>query len=205
MRVDAAAPYEVRQSRVRTGLVLALCSLLPVTAMVIGLGNLSELYVFLVIGLVFESIFVSTMLGRIRSALRRELLFAIDEQGVYLGPDQYGRPAIREQWSRIDFVVHFQGRVWTTQNIPKVVRNVGFVRDGKIITSRVMNGWRLNVNRAAAAASRFGGGTPVLKAPYHGEIPREAIYTLPLPPQWLAAHARPGARRLPPEVSGTPH
>ncbi|MGC4880244.1 hypothetical protein ACLQ26_28730 [Micromonospora sp. DT43] len=205
MRVDAASPYEVRRSRLWTGLALALYSLLPVTAIVIGLGNLSELFLFFVIGLVFETIFVGTMLGTIRSALRQELLFAIDEQGVYLGPDQYGRPAIREQWSRIDFVVHFQGRVWTTQSIPKVVRNVGFARDGRIVTSRVMNGWRLNVKRASAAAARFGGGTQVLKAPYHGEIPREAIYTLALPPQWLAAHARPGARRLPPEVTGTPH
>lgn len=205
MSVDGTGIYEVRQSRIRTGLVLALYSLLPVTAMVIGLWDLANLYMFFIFGLVFEAIHLTMTRRRVVSAVRRELLFAIDEQGVYLGPDEYGRPAMREPWSRVDSVVHFEGRVWTTSNRPTAIRNVGIVQGGRIVTSRGMRGWRLNVKRAAAAAARFGGGTPVLKAPYCDQVPREYFHHIPLPPEWRAAHARPLDGRLPPEASGTTH
>ncbi|WP_444947377.1 hypothetical protein [Micromonospora ureilytica] len=195
MRVDAASAYEVRRSRLRTGLTLALYSLLPMTAIVIGLQDLSVRYLFFIIGVLFEVIFLATARHRVSSALRRELLFAIDEQGVYLGPDDFGRPAMREKWSNIDAIVHFHGRVWTTSNMPATNRNVGIVQGGRIVASRGTGGWWLNVRRASAAAARFGGGTPVLKAPFYGQISREWFHTIPLPPNWLEEHATPrGAR-----------
>ncbi|MEO3768943.1 hypothetical protein [Micromonospora sp. B9E7] len=189
MGVDAASAYEVRQGRIRTGLTLALYSLLPVTAMVIGLQDLSVRYLFFIIGLVIEALVLIDARGRVRRAARRELLFAIDEKGVYLGPDDFGRPAMRVPWSNIDCIVHFHGRVWTTSSMPATNRNVGLVQGSRIVHSRGMGGWRLNVGRAAAAAARFGGGTQVLKGPFYGQISREWFHTIPLPPKWLAANA----------------
>ncbi|MEU1588255.1 hypothetical protein [Micromonospora sp. NPDC005710] len=191
MRVDAGSAYEVRRSLLRAGLTLALYSLLPMTAIVIGVQDLSVRYMFFILGVGFEAIILVTGRRRVSSALRRELLFAIDEQGVYLGPDDFGRPAMREKWSNIDAIVHFHGRVWTTSTRPASNRNVGIVQGGRIMASRGMGGWRLSVRRASAAADRFGGGTPVLKAPYYDQISREWFHTLPLPPNWLATHAAP--------------
>ncbi|MEV1015516.1 hypothetical protein AB0I89_07935 [Micromonospora sp. NPDC049801] len=168
------------------------------TAVVIGLQDLSERYMFVIIGLGFEATMLALMRGRVGRAVRQELLFAVDEQGVYLGPDEYGRPATREPWSQIDFIVHFTGRIWKTSTRPNPNRNVGIARGGRIITSRATGGWRFSARRAAAAADRFGGGKPVLKGPYFDQVPREWFHTLTLPPTWLAAHARPGG------VSGTP-
>ncbi|MFG2050911.1 hypothetical protein ACGFIW_26195 [Micromonospora sp. NPDC048935] len=192
MRVDAPSAYVVRRSRLRTGLTLALYSLLPVTAIVIGLQDLSVRFLFFILGVLFEVILLATSRRRVLSAMRREVLFAIDEQGVYLGPDDFGRPATREPWSNIDAIVYFQGRVWTTSNLPPMSRHVGLVQGNRIVHSRGRGGWWLNVRRASAAAARFGGGTPVLKAPFYGQISREWFHTIPLPPNWLAAHARPG-------------
>ncbi|MEU8284998.1 hypothetical protein AB0C01_11740 [Micromonospora sp. NPDC048905] len=168
---------------------MALYSLLPVTAIVVGLQDLRVRFLFVILGVLFEVIFVSMGLRRVRSAMRRELLFAIDEQGVYLGPDDFGRPAMREKWSNIDAIVYFHGRVWTTRNLPPMTRHVGIVQGGRIVASRGRGGWWLNVRRASAAAARFGGGTPVLKAPFYGQISREWFHTIPLPPNWLATHA----------------
>ncbi|MFG1914732.1 hypothetical protein [Micromonospora sp. NPDC048898] len=173
---------------------MALYSLLPVTAIVIGLQDLSVRYLFFILGVLFEVIFLASGRRRVLSAMRREVLFAIDEQGVYLGPDDFGRPATREPWSNIDAIVYFHGRVWTTSSIPATNRNVGIVQGNRIVHSRGMGGWWLNVRRASAAAARFGGGTPVLKAPFYGQISREWFHTIPLPPNWLANHARPGTR-----------
>ncbi|MFI5925511.1 hypothetical protein ACIA3K_05950 [Micromonospora sp. NPDC051543] len=195
MKMDGA--YEVRQSRILTGLTLALYSALPMTAVVIGLQDLSERYMFFIIGLGFEATMLALMRGRVGRAVRQELLFAVDEQGVYLGPDEYGRPAMREPWSQIDFIVHFKGSIWKTSTRPNPNRNVGIARGGRIITSRATGGWRFSVRRAAAAADRFGGGKPVLRGPYFDQVPREWFHTLTLPPAWLATHAAPGG------VSGT--
>lgn len=200
MRADEATPYEVRQSRLRTALLLALYSLLPVLFMVVGLWDLASRYPFFLIGLVFEAIQVAMMFGRIRSAVRRERLFVIDEQGVHLGPDAFGRPAKHEPWSGVDCVVHFTGMERRTDVRWTKHRYVGVVRGGRVVTFRAVTGWRLNVDRAAAAVARFGGGASFAEAPAHSEVPNKSYFPLALPPGWLAAHARPDDRRVPPEM-----
>lgn len=179
----------VRRSRIRAGLTLALYSLLPVTAIVIGLQDLAVRYMFFIIGAGFEVTLVALSRNRVLSAMRRELLFAIDEQGVYLGPDDHGRPATRIPWSDIDCIVHFQGRIWTTATRPNSNRNVGIVQRGRIVQSRAIGGWWFNARRAAAAAAHFGGGTPVLKGPYVPEVPRAWFHTVTLPAKWLAENS----------------
>ncbi|MFI5927763.1 hypothetical protein ACIA3K_17460 [Micromonospora sp. NPDC051543] len=189
MRADSPSTYEVRQSRLRTTGIVVLCSLLPVTAMTIGLQDLSTRYMFFIIGLGFEATILALFRRRVGSAVRRELLIAIDEQGVYLGPDKYGRPAMRESWSNIDSIVHFKGCVWTTSSRPNPDRHVGIVRGSSIVTSRAIDGWWFSVRRAAAAADHFGGGSPVLRAPYFDQVPREWFHTIRLPREWLAANS----------------
>jgi hypothetical protein len=184
--------YEARQSRIRAGLYLAMVSLLPAAFLLVGLRNWSTLYPVFLAGLVLEAIAVAGVLDRVRGALRRERLFVIDAKGVHLGRDEYDRPARHEPWSRIDLVVHFKGQVWTGED-PKPMRHVGIVRAGKIVNYRAMTGWSLNVDRAAAAAARFGGGTPVVEAPFQRTVPVPWHHTLPLPEEWLAAQARPGS------------
>ncbi|MET8258254.1 hypothetical protein ACFYPG_02705 [Micromonospora sp. NPDC005553] len=159
------------------------------TAIVIGLQDLTERFMFFIIGLGFEVTFLAMSRRHVLSALRRELLFAIDEQGVYLGPDDFGRPATRESWSNIDFIIHFKGLIWTTSTRGRPNRNVGIVQGGRIVQSRAIGGWWFNVRRAAAAADHFGGGTPVLKGPYFDQVPREWFHTITLPTEWLADHA----------------
>ncbi|MEU8419524.1 hypothetical protein AB0C15_01430 [Micromonospora sp. NPDC048835] len=189
MRAEKASTYEVRQSRLRTAGIVVLCSLLPVTAMTIGLQDLSTRYMFFIVGLGIEATILAAFRRRVGSAVRRELLLAIDEQGVYLGPDMYGRPAMRESWSNIDSIVHFRGRVWTTSSRPNSVRHIGIVQGGSIVLSRANEGWWFSVRRAAAAADHVGGGTPVLRAPFFDQVPREWFHTIRLPREWLAANS----------------
>jgi hypothetical protein len=183
--VSMREAYVVRQGRVRTVLMVALFSILPAFAMVIGLRNWSSLYPLVLVGVVFELIALGTLEDRIRKAIRREQLFVIDARGVFLGSDEYDRPAKREPWSRIDFVVHFNGQVWTGED-PEPVRHVGVVRDGKIVNYRAISGWSLNIDRATEAAARYGQGTPLLEAPFQRTVPKEWFHTLPLPQEWLA-------------------
>lgn len=186
--------YVVRQGRVRTLLMLALFSILPAILIVTGLRNWSTLYPVFLAGLVFEVIAVGSLSDRLRKAIRHEELFVIDADGVFLGPDEYQRPAKREPWSRIEAVVHFNGQVWTGED-PRPVRHIGIVRGGKIVNYRAITGWSLNVRRAAAAAARFSAGTPVLEAPFQHTIPKESFRTLELPPEWLTANAGPAEPR----------
>ncbi|WP_146603508.1 hypothetical protein [Micromonospora endophytica] len=203
MRVAQAPPYEVRQSRLRTALRLALYSLLPVLFMAVGLWDLSERYPFFLAGLAFGAVIAALMFKRIRSAVHREPLFVIDEQGVHLGPDAFGRPAKHEPWPGIEFVVHFTGMERMTDIELRNHRYVGVVRGGRVVTFRAVSGWRLNVNRAAAAVDRFGGGASFAEAPAHSEVPNKWYFPLALPPGWLAAHSQPDDRRPPPAVPGT--
>ncbi|WP_326553639.1 hypothetical protein [Micromonospora sp. NBC_01813] len=165
---------------------------LPAILMMVGLRNWSTLYPVFLVGLVPGTIVVFAVAGRVRRTARRELLFAIDAQGVFLGRDDLDRLPMREPWQRVDFVVYFTGRQ-SGDASGMTRRFVGIVRRGNIVSYRAMSGWSLNKRRATAAAVHFGSGMPVAKAPFQ-TVPRGSLHVLPLPREWLAANTVPSTR-----------
>ncbi|MEV6350157.1 hypothetical protein [Actinoplanes sp. NPDC051851] len=186
MTVDVAAGYRVRESRLRTGLNLALGSWLPVVAMVIGVLSWSGYYAFFLSGLLFEIILIAVMFTRLRRAIRHEPLFAIGPDGVFLGPDDRHRPPQLEPWSRVDCVVHFKGRSPATDGHTE--RHVGVVKDDKIVTFRTVQGWRFNTTQAEAAIALFGQGAVLREAPFQPDVPRDGVSVIPLPREWQSAN-----------------
>ncbi|MEV6490619.1 hypothetical protein AB0M20_18605 [Actinoplanes sp. NPDC051633] len=187
MSIDAAGAYEVRQGRVRTGAVLLLSSVVPAGLMTLGLWHWPDNRQLFVVGLVLALVVGVVVAGRVRRAARREVLFAIDADGVVLGPDDWNGRRQREPWAAIDAVVHFRARIDTSDDF-EYVRHVGVVRHGEIVGYRRVEGWTFDGRRAAAAVTGFGRGIRLVEAPAQDDLPGKRGTPIPLPHAWVTAN-----------------
>lgn len=124
--------------------------------------------VFFVVGVVIT-------VQHVRRLRRRDVVLAVDAHGVHLGHDDDRKPEQSVPWGSIDAVVHFTR--WHRNRDHdgggrSATRYVGILRGDEVVTERKISGWKLDLDRLAAAVDRFGGGVPVRKLPDQGATRR---------------------------------
>ena len=116
----------------------------------------------LIIALVFELGAIYLFVSYLLRAIRRDRALVIDDNGVFLGRDDERRPAELQPWSTIDAVVAFDA--WAPDD--ETHRYIGVARGKEIVAFRLIDGWKLDKDKASRAVACFGGGRPFRSLPY---------------------------------------
>ena len=188
MTTTSAPGYRVHESRIRTAASVLVFGGLPAVLMVVLLWHLPDSWPIILVLLLCEVLFWDATWSRVRSAVRHELLFAIDADGVFLGLETHPS-SVREPWSCIDQVVYFTVSVSMTEG-SRNVRYVGIARHGRIVKNRDADRWHFDIDLAAAAIERFGQGATLVEAPSMDLWTGQEPVIIPLPPDWPTRHPR---------------
>jgi hypothetical protein len=174
--------YEVRYG-VRSAVSKLAFLSVPTLGAVLATVTWSRSGATLFIALAVWVVVAGALAAEIRKIVQRRSIVVIGSRGVHLGRDDADHPATWEPWEAIDAVVHFNGQyVRAAGN--QLTRFVGVVRDGQIVNYRHLGGSRLDLERAAEAVARHGGGTPFWEAPEQRGLKSD---TVPLPDDWRLA------------------
>ncbi|MGX6602154.1 hypothetical protein ACWKSP_08485 [Micromonosporaceae bacterium Da 78-11] len=179
--------YRVHQGRTRTAAYVLLVLGLPVALVVALLRHVQDTWPMILVLLLCVALLGKASWPRVQRAVRRELLFAIDADGVFLGRNS--DHSAREPWSRIDQVVHFTVSVSMTEGSQKV-RYVGIAQRGRIVEYRAAVDWHFDIDRAAAATEKFGQGATLVEAPSLDQWTGPNPVIIALPPDWQTRHSR---------------
>ncbi len=185
--------YRVHQARIRTAAYVLLLLGLPVALMVATLWHLPEGWPIIVVLLLCYPVLVKHAWPRIQRAVRHELLFAIDADGVFFGLNTQDPSSVWEPWSRIDQVVYFTVSVSISVSATdgnERVRYVGIAQHGQIVEYRAAEDWHFDIDRAAAATKRFGQGTTLVEAPTFEQRKVQMPAVISLPSDWQTRHPR---------------